>query len=117
MKELILRDKVVSQVISHFVTSLGEVKEIDHIDNQITIIRFKSSDVLTAKVCLIGNLQEGNRVPYNTLTVDIVLNGKRVFSDKYEGDEVILLRMCENLVYIMMGIMGGNKNERVGNGA
>lgn len=112
-----VQKKAIQEIIDCFILNLGEVEGIEAMDSNTTIVRFISSDILIINVELISQLTDVGNVSLHTLAMDVILNGKKVMSEQFEGDEMILLRMCENLAYSVVHLIGGQYNGRIGKSA
>ncbi len=116
MRKKDILEKATSDIINYFKTTLGDIERKEKLDVDTTIVDFKSSDILIIRIDLIeATVAPEMMISLHTLSLDVILNGKRLLSKKFEGDESIIIRVCDNLKYRLEHLLEGFKDGRVGN--
>lgn len=105
-------DKAYEDIVEYFKGKLGEVKEVSKLDEDTSIVDFTSSDILILRMDLVEEITHPGIMSLQTLALDVILNGKKLLSKRFEGDEKIILRMCDNLKYSLPHLLEGFNNGR-----
>lgn len=102
----------VKDIVKYFKGTLGDIKNREKLDNDTTIVTFKSKDILIVRADLVVNIKDEDKL---TLSLDVILNGKRLLTKKLEGDEMIIMRVCQNLKHSLDHLLEGLKDGRTRN--